>query len=82
MCMGAFRLSNVLLQIINIPFIDHAEEGRSPTSLEFCEDNIQDHVYQAVLKQSYGIFKVCCQSGTNAVQCSWIGFFQLIFLLR
>jgi len=54
-------LSNVMVvfQTLNVPYIERPCEGATSAGVEYQEEDVQDHVYQAVLRQSYYTFRVC-----------------------
>jgi len=51
---------DVLCQTLNVPYIERPCEGTTAAAagVEYQEDDVQDHVYQAVLRQSYNTFRV------------------------
>jgi len=50
---------DVVYQTVNVPYIERPCEGTTSAGVEYQEDDVQDHVYQAVLRQSYNTFRVC-----------------------
>ena len=44
------------LQTLNIPYSQRVKEGQ--TLIEYHEDDVQDSIYEAVLKQAYKMFRV------------------------
>ena len=50
---------DVICQIVNVPYIERPCEGTTSAEVEYQEEDMQDHVYQAVLRQSYNTFRVC-----------------------
>lgn len=43
---------------VNVPYIERPCEGTTSAGVEYQEDDVQDHVYQAVLRQSYNTFRL------------------------
>ena len=46
------------LQVINNPCVERTQDGQTVAGVDYLEDDIQDHIYQAVLRQSYQTFRV------------------------
>lgn len=44
------------LQTVSIPYSQRSKEGQN--FIEYHEDDVQDSVFEAVLKQAYNMFKV------------------------
>jgi len=54
----AIGLCVVICQIVNVPYIERPCEATTSAGVEYQEDDVQDHVYQAVLHLSYNTFRV------------------------
>jgi len=64
-------LIDVLCQTVNVPYIERPCEGTTAAAagVEYQEDDVQDHVYQAVLRQSYNTFRVCTSDAWHGTFC-------------
>ncbi|KAK9709082.1 Intu longin-like domain 2 [Popillia japonica] len=57
-----------MVMTLTTPFIDKTKDGTS--TREYIENDIQDNIYQAVLKQTYSIYKLFNGSFSNTLQKS------------
>jgi len=47
-----------IVMTLNIPYVERVNEAANSASLEYQEDDVEDHVYRALLQQSYHTFRL------------------------
>ena len=60
---------------MNVPYVERPCEGTNSAGVEYQEEDVQDHVFQAVLRQSYNTFRVCQSHALKYFLTGW----QIIF---
>jgi len=54
---------------VNVPYIERPCEAAAAAGVEYQEEDVQDHVYQAVLHQSYNTFRVGHAAAGDIYHC-------------